>query len=158
MLAICSFFPQLVLLVSGLGHCMFEFTSEKKKGYVSDKYFLNPSAHDSYTFRFKKVHNITVVQLLVIPNIIRKVGCIHEFFVTLTSLPPMCVNGRTNSHTVTLGVPQSSSSALCEVISITHRVPQMSTTYKIFATLTYSLYSPSQYFYADLEGKLHGSK
>ena len=101
------------------------------------------------------MHNITVVQLLVIPNIIRKVGCIHEFLATLTWLPPMCVNGRTNSHA---GVPESSSSALCEVISIKHRVPQMSATYKIFAILTYSLYSSSQYFYVDLEGKLHSSK
>ena len=67
----------------------------------------------------------------------------------------MCVNGRTNSHA---GVPESSSSALCEVISIKHRVPQMSATYKIFAILTYSLYSSSQYFYVDLEGKLHSSK
>ena len=64
---------------------------------------------------FKKGHNITVVQLLVIPNIIRKAGYIHEFSVTLTSLPPVCVKGRTNSHT---GVPRSSSSGLCEVISL----------------------------------------
>lgn len=69
---------------------------------------------------------------------VRKVGCIGEFLVTFTSLPPCVSRTEGNSHS---GVLRSSPSAHCEAVGLYQAqghpyVCHLQATYKIFAILT----------------------